>query len=128
MKNFLVTLLLVFLAQVCTAQDSTRHRFKSLQLTPEQKTKMTALKKEYRANRLAILTPEQRQQLAAQKKTRRGKIQQSNGLNEAPVELSTANKTLAAAQQRQRRRALVTAEQQKMPEAMQMRRQKPLAL
>jgi hypothetical protein len=130
MKNFLFTMLLAFLVQLCVAQDSTRHSFKSLQLSPAQKTKMTALKKEYRANRLAILTPEQRQQLAAQKKNRRGKksgekIPQPTSLNEAPVELTEANETLAAAQQQHRRRALVTAEQYTVPKGLQMKRQKP---
>jgi hypothetical protein len=125
MKNFLFTLALAFLVQFCVAQDSTRHGFKSLQLTPGQKSKMTALKKEYRANRLAILTLEQRQQLATQKKGRRGKRQQNTSSNEADVDLRTANETLAAAQQRHRRQALVKAEQESVPEALQMKRQNP---
>ncbi|ULQ50801.1 hypothetical protein [Flavihumibacter fluvii] len=139
MKKFLTTLTMAICLHVAMAQDSSRHHWKSLNLTEDQQNKMAALHKEHRAKMMAILTPEQRKQFDQQKadmKVKRAekskarmekmkkqlkltdeqseKITRLNQEFRQKTELIRANETLAAAEQRKQLKALVDAHQTEM--------------
>lgn len=141
MKRILTVLVMGMSMQMAIAQDSGHEgmhhgkreggRMKGIELTEAQKVKMEALRKEHKAEMMAILTPEQRQQLEKQKAERSmkrhkmsgarmekmktqlnlsaeqsAKMEQLNKDFKSRADLIKANETLAQEEQRKQMKAL----------------------